>query len=461
MNAPLPTAGASSASEVLYARARRVMPGGVSRNTVLRRPHPFYVARGEGCHVIDIEGGRRIDFCNNMTSQIHGHAHPAVVAAVTEQLARGTAFSMASEVEVRYAEHMCARAPSFEKIRFVNSGTEAVMGALKAARAYTGRPKIAKVEGAYHGQYDFAEASQTARPANWGDADRPASVPVAHGTPRGVLDDVVILPFNDIARALALLDAHADELACVLMDLMPHRVTLVPAEEAFVQALYGWTRRNGALFVCDEVITFRSNYGGAQAWYDIRPDLTAMGKMIGGGFPVGAVAGRAEVMDVMDPLRDKVLFPLSGTYSANPVTMTAGLVTMELFDADAVVRLNRLAELARSRIAEAIRIADVPACVTGAGSMFRVHMKPQPPRDYRSAYASAEEARLLKVLLDHMTAHGVLMINSGAGALSTPMSEREIDHLAEEMLAGLRKVRGELAGASTDAPARATEAQAA
>lgn len=440
--ASVPTA--VSASEALYARARRVMPGGVSRNAVLRKPHPLYVARGEGCWVTDLEGVRRVDFSNNMTSQIHGHAHPVIVEAVTQQLARGTAFSLATEVEVLFAEHMCSRSPSFDRIRFVNSGTEAVMGALKAARAFTGRPKIAKVEGAYHGLYDYAEVSQTAKPASWGDAASPASVPVAHGTPAAALSDVVVIPFNDPERAVAILDRHAQELACVLVDLLPHRIGLMRATPAFLHALREWTRRNGALLVCDEVITFRSSHGGAQGWYDVQPDLTSMGKMIGGGFPVGALAGRAEVMDVMDPLREKVLFPMSGTYSANPVTMVAGLAAMKLFDEDAVLRLNRLADLARSRIAEAIRVAGVPACVTGAGSMFRVHMKPEAPHDYRSGYPTEAEARSLKLLLDHLAANGVLLIGTGTGALSTPMTTNEIDLLAQAMLDGLRAVKAQL-----------------
>ena len=433
-----------SASEALFARARRVMPGGVSRNAVLRRPHPLYVARGEGCWVTDIEGVRRIDFSNNMTSQIHGHAHPAIVAAVTEQLGKGTAFSLATEAEVLFAEAMCSRSPAFEKIRFVNSGTEAVMSALKAARAFTGRPKIAKVEGAYHGLYDYAEVSQTANPANWGDAGHPASVPVAQGTPASALADVVVIPFNDPEGAIRILDRHADQLACVLLDLMPHRVGMVPASAAFVRALHAWTRRSGALFVCDEVITFRSGYGGAQEWYDVRPDLTAMGKMIGGGFPVGALAGRADVMDVMDPWRAKVQFPLSGTYSANPVTMVAGRAAMELFDRSAVERLNRLADLARSRIADAIEAAGVPACVAGAGSLFRIHMQPQLPQNYRAVYPTEAQARSLKVLLEHLAAHGILLIETGSGALSTPMTEKEIDLLGEAMLAGFRRVKAQL-----------------
>ena len=438
--APSPV-GEESESARLYQRGLKVMPGGCSRNTVLRKPHPLYADFGEGCHVTDLDGTRRIDFANNMASLIHGHAHPQVVAQVTEQLNKGTAFTLATEAEVDYAEHMCGRNSGFDKIRFVNSGTEAVMSCLKAARAYTGRPKIAKVEGAYHGLYDYAEVSQTANPTNWGDADKPASVPVAHGTPAAALNDVVIIPFNDVERAIAILDQHAEQLACVLIDLLPHRVGLIQASPEFYQALRRWTRENGALLVCDEVITFRSTYGGAQHWFDESPDLTAMGKMIGGGFPVGALAGRADVMDVMDPLAEQVLFPHSGTFSANPITMVAGHVSMTLFDEPAVSRLNELGVYARESISEAIAIADIPACVTGAGSMFRVHMKAQAPVDYRACYMTQSEANQIKLLLDHLFENGIMMINTCSGTLSTAMTRNEIDTLAEVMLSGFRKIR--------------------
>ncbi len=423
-----------------YARAQKVLPGGVSRNTVLRRPHPLYAARGEGCRVWDVEGVERIDFANNMASLIHGHAFPPVVAAVTEQVHRGTAFTMATEQEVAYAEFLVARSPAFEMIRFVNSGTEAVMGCLKAARAFTGRPRIAKVEGAYHGQYDYAEVSQTAQPDNWGAAEQPASVPVAQGTPASALGDVVVLPFDDPDRALALLDRHADQLACVLLDPMPHRVGLVPASAAFVTALRRWCDANGALLVFDEVITFRSSPGGAQDWYPVKPDLTAMGKLIGGGFPVGALAGRAEVMAVMNPLVPPLRFPHSGTFSANPVTMVAGHVAMQHFGPDAVAEVNRLADRARAAITEAAAVAGVPACVTGAGSMFRVHLKPQPPRNYREAYQTADEVSQLGQLLDHLLDHGLMMINTCSGTISTAMTDAEIDHLAQAFLGGFRRL---------------------
>jgi len=439
---PAPTAnGTPHGSAALYQRALKVMPGGCSRNTILRKPHPLYVEYGEGCYVMDIEGTRRIDFANNMASLIHGHAHPEVVAAVGAQLQKGTAFMMATEVEVKFAEHMCGRNPGFEKIRFVNSGTEAVMACLKASRAFTGRAKIAKVEGAYHGLYDFAEISQTAKPENWGDAEHPTSVPVAYGTPASTLDEVVVIPYNDTEKAIAILDEHKDDLACVLVDLMAHRIGLIKANDDYVHALRKWTQDNNVLLVCDEVITLRATYGGAQTKYPINPDLTAMGKVIGGGFPVGAIAGREDVMDVMNPLADKVLFPHSGTFSANPISMTAGLITMRLYDQSAVNRLNRLTKMARHRIAEVIEIAGVPACVTGGGSMFRLHMKPEPPKNYRDSFANTEESHKLKILLDFAFDNGIMLINTGSGALSTAMTETEIDTMAQVMLDGFRKVK--------------------
>ena len=205
----------------------------MSRNTVLRRPHPLYAAHASGCRITDVDGVERIDFANNMASLIHGHSHPAIVAAVTDQLSRGTAYTLATEVELLFAEHLCARAASFEQIRFFNSGTEAVMCAIKAARAFTGRRKIAKAEGTYHGTYDYAEVSQNATPDTWGPLNSPARLPVAAGTPQSVLDDVIVVPFNDAERSLDILHRHAGEIACVLLDVMPHRAGLCPATPEF------------------------------------------------------------------------------------------------------------------------------------------------------------------------------------------------------------------------------------
>ena len=429
-----------TASEALYERALQVLPGGVSRNTVLRDDHPLYAVRGEGARVTDVDGVTRLDFSNNMASLIHGHAYPPVVEAVSEQMRRGSAFSLGTEVEIRFAEHMLSRCDAFEKIRFVNSGTEAVMGALKAARAYTGRPKVAKVEGAYHGLYDYAEVSQTASPDRWGPVERPSAVPVAHGTPEGALADVVVIPFNDIDRSLALLDEYADELACVLLDVMPHRVGLNPAEPEYVEALRAFTAERGILLVLDEVITFRSRFGGAQQGYPVEPDLTALGKMIGGGFPVGAIAGRAEVMEVMNPLNSPLLFPHSGTFSANPVTMTAGLTAMSHFDEAAVDHVNDMARRAMEGVVDAIAASGARACVTGGGSMLRVHMKEHPPRDYREAYLDAEERKHLHLLLTHLFDVGIIAINTCTFCMSTVMGDEEIEALVASLGEGLDHV---------------------
>jgi glutamate-1-semialdehyde 2,1-aminomutase len=376
-----------------------------------------------------------------MASLIHGHAHPAIVEAVIEQVRKGTAFMLATEAEVRFAEHLCSRNAGFERVRFVNSGTEAVMSALKAARAYTGKPKIAKVEGAYHGLYDYAEVSQTASPANWGSYESPASVPVAEGTPARALEDVVVVPFNDAKNATAILDRHNGDIACVLVDVLPHRVGLVPASAEFIEAMREWTSKNDALLVFDEVITFRSEYGGAQEWYDVRPDLTAMGKIIGGGFPAGALAGFEEIMEVMNPRAGTLRFPQSGTFSANPVTMTAGRVAMEMYDHRAVAHVNYLAERAKHGIDEAIRRVGIPACVTGGGSFMRVHMKENVPRHYRDAYMTPEEGTRLRVLINHLFDEGFIVINTCSASMSTVMVERDIDDLVEAMVSGFRKIK--------------------
>ncbi|MCA9001969.1 MAG: aminotransferase class III-fold pyridoxal phosphate-dependent enzyme, partial [Planctomycetes bacterium] len=231
------------------------------------------------------------------------------------------------------------------------------------------------------------------------------------------------------------------EIACVLTDLMPHRVGLRPADQDYIEALREWTDKDGSLLVFDEVITFRSTYGGAQKWYPVTPDLTAMGKMIGGGFPVGAIAGRAQVMDVMNPLADKVLFPHSGTFSANPITMTAGLVTMQHFDEAAVKHVNALNARAMNGIIEAIAQTGIKACVTGGGSMFRIHMKEQIPTNYREAYASPEEAARLTALLDHLFQEGFIMVNTGSALMATTLTNDHIDSLVAAIQSGFEKVR--------------------
>lgn len=432
-------------SQEIYSQAVNVLPGGVSRNTIFRKPYPTYADKASGCYVTDIDGIERIDFANNMASLIHGHAHPAIVNAVIEQLQKGTAYTMGTEAEVLLAQHLCDRVPNFDRIRFVNSGTEAVMGMIKAARAFTGRPKIAKAEGAYHGTYDFAEVSQYANPTNWGNIEKPNSVPLAYGTPKEVLENVIIFHYNNIELTLNILDQQKDQIAAVIIDPISHRAGLMEANQDFVEALYKWTRENGALLIFDEVVTFRVGYAGAQENYAVKPDLTAMGKIIGGGFPVGAFAGREDIMKVLDPREPKLLFPHSGTFSANPITMTAGRIAMELFDKEAVTKLNELTFSTRNKIEEAIKLADVPVSLTGAGSMFRIHLSAIPPTTYREAYQSKETLRVLNMLIDHLYfQEKIMMINTCACMFSTAITDKEVERLAEGMLNGFKVIKPEL-----------------
>ena len=435
----------SEASKAIYERAVEVLTGGVSRNTIFREPYPYYAASAHGSYVKDIDGTERLDFANNMASLIHGHSHPAIVSAVTEQLQKGSAFTMGTEAEVAFAELLVNRSPGFEKIRFMNSGTEAVMTMIKASRAFTGKPKIAKAEGAYHGTYDYAEMSQTANPINWGDIDNPNAVPVVQGTPQGAIDDVVIFPFNDIERTINILDQNADQIACVLIDPVPHRIGLFPATNEFVEAIYNWTRKHNTILAFDEVVTYRVNYSGAQDGYSVKPDLTALAKIIGGGFPIGALVGKAEIMQVLDPRQTFLRHPHSGTFSANPISTTAGRVAMEMFDEQAVLKLNALAMTARKQIEESIKLADVPVCITGAGSMFRLHFQEKTPNTYREAYQTKETKSIINELIDYMfLKENIIMINTCACMFATTLTQQNVDQLSEALLRGFKLIKPKL-----------------
>ena len=424
-------------SRALHERARRVLPGGNTRSTVYMKPFPLYAVRGAGCRIWDADGAARIDCINNFTSLIHGHAHPALVEAAAAQLPLGTAFAMPTESEIALAELLVDRVPHVDQLRFCNSGTEAVMMAIKAARAFTGRPRIAKVEGAYHGTYDYAEVSLDSSPRNWG-GNRPNPIASAHGTPEAVLADVVPIPFNDPAAATSLIREAGGSLAAVLVDPMPNRAGLMPATAAYMAAIQQAAHAVGALLIFDEVISFRLGYHGAQGLWQAAPDLTAFGKIMGGGFPVGAVGGRAEVMTVFDPSGGRPALPHGGTFSANPVTMRAGRAAMDLLDPAAFARLDGMGERVREGIRRGLRDAGIAGQVTGLGSLARVHLIDRPISDYRSAWLTpAETARvtaLHRLLLDR----GVIVAEYALMALSTPMTDSDLDEIVAAFASALR-----------------------
>ena len=428
----------SSHSAELYARARRVLPGGNTRTTVYEHPYPPYAARGKGAVIIDVEGEERYDFLNNYTALIHGHADPDIATAVVEQLHHGVSFALPTEQEVALAETIATRVPSVEQVRFTNSGSEAVMMAIKAARAYTGRPKIAKFEGCYHGSYDFAEVSLATPQDRWDDGDPPAT-PYSAGTPEAVLENVVVLPYNDSAAMERLLERERHQLAAVLIDPLPSRAGLVAATGPFLQRLREITTAYGIVLIFDEVICLRVAPGGMQSVVGVTPDLTTMGKIIGGGFPVGAVGGAARVMAVFDPSGGAPKAPHGGTFNANPITMVAGQAAMRKLTPEEFGRLDTLGAALREGLAEAMDGARVLGQVTGVGSLFHVHLHQRPLHDYRSSVALPAEHARREALYRALLAHGVMTAPTLFGALSTPMGEPEINALVDAFASALRE----------------------
>jgi glutamate-1-semialdehyde 2,1-aminomutase len=419
------------ASAEAFERARRVFIDGTTRVTVERDPIPRYVARGEGAFLIDVDGRRFLDLNANFTTLVHGHAFPPVIEVVTRQLRSGISFANPTLAEIDLAELICERVPGSATIRFVNTGSEAVLFAVKAARAYTGKPAIAKIEGAYHGCYDWVEVSQASTPADWGPAEEPVATPYYRGTPPSVLDDVVTLRFNDAEGARRAIARHAHRLAAVLLDPMPSRAGLIEPRREFVAAINEACRANSVLLICDEVLNLRQGYEGASARHGLKPDLLAMGKIIGGGLPVGAIAGSRKVMSVFDAGSKRPLLPQGGTFSANPLSMVAGLATMQHLDRIALARLEALGDRLRTALRQSIAKHGAPFSVTGIASLFRIHPKPSIPNEFRDTMTTPGQLAALRELARAYAAAGIILPTAAAACLSTPMQAADIDHVAE------------------------------
>jgi glutamate-1-semialdehyde 2,1-aminomutase len=386
--------------------------------------------------VTDEDGTVRIDFVNNFASLIHGHAHPVIVDAVCAAVRSGTCFALPTRIEVELAEILSERFTSFERVRYCNTGTEGVMLALKAARAFTNRPKIAKFEGAYHGMYDYAEVSLDSSPNDWG--NDPRAVPYTRGTPRGVLDDVVVLPFNQTDASERIIRQHADELAAILVDVCPSYMGFAPMSPGYIDMLHRMRREIGAVLIADEVVSIRLGYSGGQGRFGLEPDLTVAAKLIGGGFPVACVAGREQVMSVFDHSKGKPLNPSSGTFTANPIGLTAGLAAMKMLTKESFDQLESLGECARAGVARAFEDSGFHGQVTGIGSMFQIHLHERAIHDHRSAYLSLEESRDVRRLQSILLEHGVIVSNRGHAFLSTPMNQDHIDTLTDALTSALR-----------------------
>ncbi|HEY3970796.1 MAG TPA: aminotransferase class III-fold pyridoxal phosphate-dependent enzyme [Solirubrobacteraceae bacterium] len=384
------------AAQALYERALHSLPGGNARSTLFVEPHPPYAARGEGCEVLDADGHRVIDLQNNYTALIHGHAFQPVLQAATAALADGSAFGLPTRWEIELAECLAERLDWAEHWRFVNSGTEAVMMAVRGARAATGRDGLLRFANCYHGGWDAVVRRGS------------------HGVPATAQRDVLTLALGDARAFVAALEEHEGQLAAVLLDLMPNRAGLEPLEESFVQLVREQTERRGIALVIDETITFRLARGGMHSLYGIEGDFITLGKMIGGGMPVGAIGGRSGFMDVFDPRRPDAVAQ-SGTFSANPVTMRAGLAALKNFGAAEIDWIDALGERLRAGLGER------GWSVAGCGSLLRIGSQ-----DPTGLWWRLYEA-------------GVLIAGNGLMCTSTPMDEQTV----ERVLKAFERVAGE------------------
>ena len=404
-------------------RSRKVIPSGMSRGLLRHDPFPFYIATGEGCRTIDLDGNKRIDFHGNYTAQIHGHSHESICAAVGKQLPNGSSYPAPPCHEVELAEIICERVPGVEQVVFNNSGTEAVMVAIRTARAYTGRNKIGLFEGCYHGSSDsvLVGGGQLPEPSDDVKVGRPNAD--MGGLPTAVTSDAVLMKYNDNNAVIEAIDKHGDELAAIVIEPIIGAGGVIPAKSDFLKIVRDETRKRGIVMICDEVISLRQAVGGAQAYYGIVPDMTTMGKIIGGGFPIGGVGGLKEFMK---PLGEQGTVANLGTFSANPISMTAGVAGMSALDEAAIADLNRKGDRLRSGIRSSLTRRGLPAQVSGTGSLFWLHWIDTPVDCPRIVEQASSELSLLTYV--GLLNRGVQVSARGMACLSTPMVDSDIDY---------------------------------
>jgi len=409
-------------SAELFARAQRLMPGGV--NSPVRAfkavgGHPVFIRTAAGAKITDVDGNEYIDYVASWGPLIHGHAHPRIVDAIKRAAGKGTSYGAPTQVEITLAEMVTRAFPSMEKVRMVSSGTEAGMSAIRLARGYTGRDKIVKFEGCYHGHADSLLVKA-------GSGLMSLGIPDCPGIVADLAKNTITLPFNDPAQARELFDKQGDRIACLIVEPVAGNMGVVPPQPGFLQTLREVTSQSGALLIFDEVITgFRVALGGAQEIYGIRPDLTCLGKIIGGGLPVGAYGGRAEVMDHIAPVGAVYQ---AGTLSGNPLAMAAGIETLYMLSDKKVYEdLERKSEILCHGLREITGKLGVAARFTRAGSMFSMFFTDREIVDYHSVTTCDTE--FFKRYFNAMLDEGIAIAPSQfeAGFMSTVHTDSDIE----------------------------------
>lgn len=418
-------------SKEAFEYARNYLAGGECRSIACFDPYPFTVEYAEGCRLHDVDGNVYIDFLNNYTSLIHGHAHPALTKAIADAAAKGTACPAGIPEQVELAKIICERMEHVERVRFCNSGTEATMFAIRAARAFKKRDGVIKMLGGYHGTHDVVEFSVSPKITPDMDLKRPiANEP---GVPDSAGETVYIARYNSLEDVEEILKRNASKIACILVEPFLGTTGMIPARPGYLQGLRKLADQYDVLLVIDEVQGFWLSTGGAQKKFGVRADLCSFGKIIGGGLAVGGFGGRADIMNLYDHYSNTFPLKQSGTFNGNRPTMAGGIAALKLLDEAAFEKLENLGARLEAGMNEAIGARGLNMSVTREGSLLNIHFVKEAPYDYETAYADKNPAAALWYLA--MLNGGIFPAPRGLFVISTVMTEKEIDR-AVEVFAG-------------------------
>ncbi len=431
-------------SKKLHERACHVMPGGDTRTFTFFKPYPHFIVKGEGAYLFDADNNKLVDFDNNYTSLIHGHGHKPTAKAVCEQIQVGSAYTAPVKQQIELAEILVNRFKSVDLVRFANSGTEANMHALRGARAYTNRQKIVKVEGGYHGTTDVFDANVDPDLKKSGSIHNIKAIADSKGVSKNSLKDVLVVSFNNIEATKKVIEKNHEQIAAFIIEPIMSSAGQIVATNEYLEFVREITKHYKIILIFDEVVTARLSYGGGQKQFNIEPDLTSFGKIIGGGLPIGGFGGKREIMDIFNP-NNKIMYH-SGTFNGNAISMSAGAAAMKDYNQEKIDYVNKLGTKFKNDVTKMFERIGLNIQLYGIGSIYNIIFSNKKIEEYRGVATSFEglNSLLFLSLLDK----GVLCAQRGMYCMSTAMTENDIDFAViaiEESLIEMKPVIGEVA----------------
>jgi glutamate-1-semialdehyde 2,1-aminomutase len=417
-------------SEELFNESKKYLPGGVDSPVRAYKPYPFFAEWAKGSKIVDVDGKSYIDYCLAYGPMVLGHANPDVMAEVITQIKKGSAYGVPTENEIKLAKLVIKKVPCAEMVRFVNSGTEATMSAIRLARAATGRNKILKFEGAYHGAHDYVLVKS---------GSGAAGLPDSPGVPEDTTKNTILVPFNDEEAIINLIKTHGDYIGAIIVEPIMGNIGIIPPKEDYLKFLRRITAENDIILIFDEVITgFRIAEGGAQEYFGIKPDLVTFGKILGGGFPIGALAGKKELMEMLAPSGNVYQ---AGTFNGNPISITAGLATLKQLDHNFYSEMNSKGNTLRNGIRDVIENQGLNYKVVGLSSMFQIYLTDREVWNYEDAKTADIEK--FNILFQTLLKKGVFIPPSQFECcfISLMHSETDLEKTLEIIDKGMKTIK--------------------